>query len=83
MVIRPAWHKILIGCELEEIRFHSSEIGYFKKLLEQRRNIENEEIRQRIIFFINYSDIEIRNANDRLEKYRHELETFQSLSPLD
>jgi hypothetical protein len=76
MVISPAWQEVLIECELDNIRFYAGEIGYFKKFLEQ---MENDEIRQRINFFINYSEIAMEQSNDRLKKLRQDLE---SLNPM-
>lgn len=88
MVMSPAWHEILIGCELDNIRFYAGEIGFFKRFLENRDSFNmklkseiSEETKQRCNFFINYSMIEMENSNDRIKELRSELEAYRVQHP--
>lgn len=71
------WIEILIKCEIDTVNFYAEEIGFFKKFSEK---LENEEIQQRIKFFITYSEIEMENANDRLKEYRQNLEALEPVA---
>lgn len=77
MVISQTWHEVLIQCELDNIRFYADEIGFFKRFMERT---ENDGIKQLSNFFINYSEIEMEQANDKLKELRQDLETLEPLS---
>lgn len=71
------WIEILIKCEIDNINFYAEEIGFLKKFLEK---LENEQIHQRIKFFITYSEIEMENANDRLKEYRQDMAALEPVA---
>lgn len=71
--INPDYQKLEIECERGNINFYAQEVGFFKSLLEKT---ENDELRQWFRFFINYSEMELDNANDRLSEKRQKLVDF-------
>ncbi|MFA5299115.1 MAG: hypothetical protein WC389_12985 [Lutibacter sp.] len=70
MVIDPSWHKVLIDCEIENIKYYSQEIGFYKKLLEKQ---DDDATCQWFNYFISYAENEIEAVNDRLKKLREDL----------
>lgn len=72
MVDLPSYYLelITIPCLLDDIDFHSREIGFFKKCFEKT---ENDKFKQWYNYFINYSEIEIEQSNNRIKEYREKL----------
>jgi hypothetical protein len=73
-MVGPYLQIALINEEKDTINFHAQEIGFFKRLLEKQ---QDETLRQWFNYFTSYSEIEMEQANERLEKLRNELIDYE------
>jgi hypothetical protein len=76
MEFTPSYQRLVIECEKQNINFYAQEIGFFKKLLEKE---ENDTTRQWFSFFRDHAEIELEQANGRLEEFRKQLTEWESL----
>lgn len=66
-----------IPYELENINYYAREIGDFKRLLEGKMASAHDDIKQWFQYFLTYAEIELEAANERITKYRAELEDYE------